>query len=93
VEVLQARAKEIRNGQKKSDSGKQAPIKPNRPDEIQPDEARPAQPSLPVPKVVIPSKAPPAKPLPSVPSAPAAAPQFKYSAPIESTVETVAIIN
>src|SRR6266481_8051982 len=53
VEVLQARAKEIRNRHKKSDSGKQAPINPSQPDKIQPDKAQLAQPSLPVPEVVI----------------------------------------
>ena len=48
VEVLQVRAKDIRDTKKKADSVKQTMAKPNRPDDIRPDENRPVQPSLPV---------------------------------------------
>ena len=95
VEVLQARAKDMRNGQRKSDLAKHAPAKPGWPDETRPDNSQPIQPSLPVPKVVVPLRPPPEKPLPSALSPPASAttPQFRYLAPVESTMDTSAIIN
>ena len=91
VGVLQTRAKDMRHS-KKQDVRKQT-----QPSMNWPDENRPAQPSLPVPEVVIPSKSiPSGKPLPSTPVLPApfppAVPQFRYLAPVESAMDTVAVI-
>jgi len=41
VEVLQARAKDIRDGKKKTTSAKQVPGKPNQPDKNRPSNDRP----------------------------------------------------
>jgi len=65
VEVLQARAKDIRDSKKKVGPPDQTPAK-----SIQPDGNQPLQPSLPVPKVVVPPKPPSSKPLPPAPSLP-----------------------
>ena len=77
---------------KKHDTRKQTQPRPN-----WPDDNRPAQPSFPVPEVIIPPKSVPSwKPLPSIPTPPApfppTIPQFRYSAPVESTVDTAAVI-
>jgi len=63
VEVLQARAKDIRDSKKRVGSPHQTPAK-----SIQSEENQPLQPSLPVPKVVVPPKPLSAKPLPLAPS-------------------------
>ena len=91
VVVLQTRAKDMRSS-KKQDTRKQTQPWLNWPDKNQP-----AQPSLLVPEVVIPPKSVPSgKPLPSTPARPTpfppAVPQFTDSAPVESTVDTAAII-
>jgi len=61
----------------------------------QPDENRPVQPSLLVPKFIIPSKPTSGNQPPPAPSSPlpAAVPQLKYLAPVESTMNVMAIID
>jgi len=90
VEVLQARAKDIRDSKKKVGPPHQTPAK-----SIQSDENQPLQPSLLVPKVVLPPKPSSAKPLPLVLSLPlpATVPQFRYSALVESTVNAMTVID
>jgi len=90
VEVLQARAKDIRDSKKKAGPPHQTPAK-----SIQSDENQPLQPSLLVPKVVVPPKPPSAKPLPPAPSLPlmATVPQFRYSVPVESTIKATTVID
>ena len=98
VEVLQARAKEIRDSKRWTDTAKTFPNS-NRPADNQPDNARldenrPVRPSLPVPEVAIPPRPSPSKPLPTTLSSfPGVTPQFKYSALVESNVDTTAVIN
>src|SRR5882724_13275815 len=65
VEVLQVRAKDIRDSKKKVGPPHQTPSK-----SIQLDKNQPLQPSLPVPKVVVPPKPSSAKLLPPAPSLP-----------------------
>jgi len=85
VEVLQVGAKDIRDSKKKMCPPHQTPAK-----SIQQDENQPLQPSIPVPKVVVPPKPSSTKPLPLAPSLPlpAMVPQFRYLAPVESTIST-----
>jgi len=90
AEVLQVRAKDIRDSKKKMGPSHQTPAK-----SIQWDENQPLQPSLPVHKVVVPPKPSSAKPLPPAPYSPlpATVPQFRYSAPVESTINATTVIN
>ena len=90
VEVLQARAKDIRDGNKRTGPPHQTPVK-----SIQMDENQPLQPSLLVPKVVVPPKHSSAKPLPPALSLSllAMAPQFRYLAPVESTINATTVID
>ena len=95
VEVLQVRAKEIRDDRKRTNPGKENLPKPGHPAKDCTDDILLMQPTLPVLKVVIPSKAPPVKPLPPAPppSIPSVLPQFRYSAPVELSVDTVSVIS
>ena len=95
VEVLQVKAKEIRDDRKRANPGKENPPKPGRPADDRMDDIQLMQPTLPVPKVVISSNAPPVKPLPPLlpPSIPSILPQFRYSTPVESTIDTASVIS
>ena len=98
VEVLQARAKEIRDGKRWMDTAKTLPnlnrLADNQLDDAQPDESRPVRPSLPVPEVAIPPRPSPSKLLPTTPSSfMGVTPQFKYSALVESNVDATVVIN
>src|SRR5882672_409914 len=86
IEVLQARQNEMPSEKKQTNLQKSTPNQATRP-----TNASSAEKTYSAPKAQVPSS----KPLPAAPalSGPAAIPQFKYAAPVESNVDVAAIIN
>src|SRR5882672_181426 len=86
IEVLQARQNEIPAEKKQTNLPKSAPNQATRP-----MNASSAEKTYSAPKAQVPSS----KPLPAAPapSGPAAIPQFKYAAPVESNVNAAAVIS